>query len=107
MSKRVITKTKITDITLASAALKRLGVRFKAAGPIIEILSGDLCGAQIDTRSGGISHDDEFHPMSAVELVHETYTEEKLKVEILKNGGSIVERSTNKNGEIVLLYQVA
>jgi len=104
MSHRVTTNTEIKDADLAQDALKRAGYSFDIRGNSILITSGDMNGATIDLRSGVISGDSDMgHRSDRFGALRQFYSEAKVTKETQKAAGYIEQRSTDQQGNVILM----
>lgn len=107
MSKKITTQTDITENEHATAALRKAGFSFRAEGDSrLRITSGPMAHAVIDLSTGKVEGDDQLHSRDTLGALRGLYAESKLHAEILKGGGSILERNEQKNGDIELIYQI-
>jgi len=108
MSRRIKTKTEITNKDLAVQALKQAGIGFEVRGnDSILMTSGELANATIQLKTGTISGDSDFgHTSSKFGLLRQYYSEAQVRYEYQKNGTQIDERTTDKEGNIILQWHM-
>lgn len=108
MSRRVTTKTEIKDRELALQALKTAGMSYRESGKNIFITSGRMANASIDLTTGEVTGDSDYgHNSGTLGGLRQSYAEAKFRSECLKQGISITERTTEKNGNVVLMWHMA
>ncbi len=114
MSKRVTTKSTITDRTVALQAFKVWGVNgskgaersvHELSKTAFEIRSGRSTG-RLDLTTGVITGDDMSFHESDFDDLKQTYAKEKLVAELLLQGGSIHSQTTTQSGDIEIIYQI-
>ena len=107
MSRRIETRTEITDKDLAIQALEQADVKYDVSGDYIYLRSGSFNNAQINLRTGVISGDSDFgHTEAKFGVLRQYYTEAKVRDAFLKEGASIESRQVNDDGEIVLTWSM-
>jgi TRAP-type uncharacterized transport system substrate-binding protein len=106
MSKRVTTLTEIKDRAIAEKALRDAGVAFRSDAHMIHINSGDLSGVSINLSTGDVTGDEDYHSKSKMGKLRQLYSEAKLRIEIVKQGGSVQSMKALANGDVELLYQI-
>ena len=106
MSHRVTVQTEIKDKAMAIQALQQGKYTFEEAGSTLRIKSGTLANVTIDLASGQVSGDTDFrgHTKDNLGLLRQMYAEAKFRHEVLKTGGTIDERSVNRDGDIEILH---
>ena len=109
MSRRIYTKTLITDKVLALQALKQAGIQYEDRGTTIRFLSGGMANATLDLTTGTISGDSDFgHTKEGlVGLLRQHYSEAQIKREYAKLGTVVDERQTDHEGNVVLMWHMA
>lgn len=104
MSHRVTSRTEIRDAELATSALKQAGYSFDQRGNQILITSGDMKGANINLQTGDITGDSDMgHQAAAFGALRQFYSEAKVKKETSQASGYIENRSTDQQGNIILM----
>jgi len=107
MSRRIETRTEITDKDLAIDALKAAGISHQVQGNMIHLGSGTYSNATLDLKTGTISGDSDYgHTSAKLGLLRQHYSEAKVKAEYLKNGTIIDSREVNEEGDIVLMWHM-
>lgn len=109
MSRRITTKTSITDKDLAEQALKQAGIQYQDQGTSIRFTSGEMANATLDLTTGTISGDSDFgHTKERlVGLLRQHYSEAQVKREYAKLGAVIDERQIDNQGNVVLMWHMA
>lgn len=108
MSRIITTRTEIKDKALAVLACQQAGVAFRDEGEVLVFTSGSLANSQLNLRTGDIVGDSDFgHSKTSLGMLRQYYSEAKFKAEAQKIGTVIDERTTNKEGEIVLMWHMA
>jgi hypothetical protein len=108
MSKRVTTKSNITNKDFAVTALKNAGLAFEEMGSTLLIKSGELANASIDLKTGLISGDTDYgHRKEVLQSVIKHYSEVKFRHEASREGVQIKGRVEQKDGSIVLKCRMA
>jgi hypothetical protein len=104
MSKRVTTQIDFKDADIAKAALKAASMSFEENGTTLRITSGACRDAVINLRTGEITGDTDYgHGEKAFGLLRQNYAEAKFRAEAFKNGVTINESTTDKEGNVVLM----
>jgi N-acetyl-beta-hexosaminidase len=108
MSRRIYSKTSITDKDLALQALKQAGIQYQDQGKTILFTSGEMANATLDLTTGTISGDSDFgHTKEGlVGLLRQHYSEAQIKREYAKLGTTIDERQTDGQ-DVVLMWHMA
>lgn len=105
MSHRVTTQTQIKDKTLALEAFAQAGVKFKPAGAnAFDIESGRSKG-KIDLSSGVITGDTDRWADTDFDVLRQAYAEGAYVSELRRQGATIQSRTTDQEGNIVIVYQ--
>lgn len=108
MSRRVSTKTNITDKDVAIAALGYAQVQHSVSGNRIFLQSGPLLGAVLDLETGDLSGDTDFgHSEASLGVIKQYYAEALFRVESSKIGTTIDQRAVDHEGNIVLMWHTA
>jgi hypothetical protein len=106
MSRRVTTKTAMTDGTIVAAAAKQQGFDTNVVGNTVHFLSGSLRGAVLDLRTGNITGDTDYgHTATGLKALVQGYGEAKVRAEIAKQGG-YVEQRMMEGDKVVLICQI-
>jgi hypothetical protein len=107
MSKRVTTQTEITDRSICLDALKSAGLHHKVLTPdTFEIRTAHSTGV-LDLRTGQIEGDDMSFKGGDFDTLKQHYAEQKYMWELTKRGASIHNREIDKEGNIIIQYQIA
>jgi hypothetical protein len=107
MSRRITTKTEMTDKGLAIQALKEAKITHEVHDNVIVMTSGALDNASLDLRTGTITGDTDYgHSADSLGLLRQFYAEAKVKAEYLRNGTIIDSREINTEGDIVLQWHM-
>src|SRR5271165_992613 len=107
MSKRITTQTEITDLSICMDAFKSAGVKFgKQTDDKYEVRMGRSVGV-LDLRTGQIEGDDMSFHSGDFDVLKQHYAEQKYMWELRRRGASIHSREVDKEGNIVLQYQIA
>lgn len=108
MSRIITTQTQIKDKELAVLACSQAGISFRDEGDQLIFTSGSLAHARLDLTTGNISGDTDFgHSKSSLGVLRQFYSEAQFKREAQKIGTTITERTTDKEGNIVLQWHMA
>ena len=108
MSRRVSTKTNITNKDVAVSALNFAQVQHSVSGNRIFLSSGPLRGAVLDLETGDLSGDTDFgHNEHTFEVIKQYYAEALFRVEASKIGTTIDQRTVDHEGNIVLMWHTA
>lgn len=103
MSKRVTTKTNITDKRFAITALKASGLTFEEVGSTsLRITSGPLARASIDLTTGTVTGDTDYHRHGELGVLRRDYTEAQARHLASRDGIQIKRRVENKDGSVTL-----
>jgi len=105
MSHRITTQTKITNKKLALQAVKTAGWRYTESGGTLRIQSGPMNGASVNTTTGEVTGDTDYHRSNALQSLNKFYSEALVRAETAMQGGQILERTVAKNQDIVLIAQ--
>ncbi len=105
MSHRITTQTKITNHKLALQALQAADWTFNQQGNTLNIQTGPMAGASVNTSTGKVTGDTDYHRGGALKNLNKFYSEALIRAETQKQGGQITERSISKNQDIVLIAQ--
>lgn len=104
MSRRITTKTEITDRNLAEQALKQLGLSYNVRGDTIEI--GGSRGAVLNLKTGEIVGDSDFgvnpDKLATAGSLAQVYGELKCRAIVIREGHTITSRVVE--GQDVVLY---
>lgn len=107
MSKRVTTQTEITDLSICMDAFKSTGAKFnKRTDDTYEVRMGHSVGV-LDLRTGQIEGDDMSFHKADFDVLKQHYAEQKYMWELRKRGASIHQREVDKEGNIIIQYQIA
>ena len=109
MSRRIETRTEITDKDLAVQALEQAGIDYSVSGNFIYLKSGDFENARIDLRNGSVVGDSDYagHSETTFGILRQYYSEAKVRDTYLKEGVTIEGRDLNANGEVVLTWSMS
>jgi len=108
MSRRITTRTEITDKELAIEALKSAGISYQVDGDTINLTSGTYTHATLDLQTGTIEGDSDYgHSSRNLGLLRQHYSEAKVKAKYLREGTIIDSREVNSEGDIVLMWHMA
>lgn len=105
MSKRITTKTDMTNKEFAITALKASGLRYEEVGSTtLRITSGDLNNATLDLTTGNISGDSDFgHRKGQLGTLARDYMEAQARSVAARKGVQIKQRLVNeKTGRVTL-----
>lgn len=108
MSRRITTQTQIQDKGIACSALDQQGISYEEIGNQLVIKSGKLANVTIDLTTGLVSAPEGgTQSREQLGILRQYYAETKLKRALLKEGHSIESRHTAKNGDIILISNMA
>lgn len=108
MSRRIETRTEITDKDLAIQALEQAGIAFTVNGDYINLQSGNLKDARINLRNGSVTGDSDYgHNEAKFGVLRQYYSEAKVRDAFLKEGVTVDGREVNDDGEVVLTWSMA
>jgi hypothetical protein len=108
MSRKVTTRTEITNKDIAVAALQFAQVQHTVDGNYIYLNSGELSGAMLNLETGDVSGDTDFgHSHRSLSVIKQYYAEALFRTEAAKIGTTIDQRSTDAEGSIVLSWHTA
>ena len=102
MSRRVTTKTNMTDKTHVLAAAKAAGWDATESGGNINFRSGPLRNASLNLASGEIVGDSDYHTKKELGALHQGYAEMKFRAEAAIEGVQINERLVERDGTVRL-----
>ncbi len=103
MSHRVTTQTQITNKELAVQALKSAGWSYQEQGTVLFITGGPMRNASLDTRTGTITGDSDYHNRGTLGALRRHYTEALIRADAIKKGATVESREVLKNGDIRLV----
>lgn len=107
MSKKVTTQTEITDRSICLEAFKSAGLNFREVTEhTFEVRMAHSVGT-LDLRTGKIEGDDMSFRNVDFDTLKQHYAEKKYVWELRKRGASIHNREIDKEGNIVIQYQIA
>jgi hypothetical protein len=107
MSKRVTTQTEITDLSICMDAFKSAGIQArKQTDSTFEVRMGRSIGL-LDLRTGQIEGDDMSFSSADFDVLKQHYAEQKYMWELKKRGASIHHREVDREGNIIIQYQIA
>lgn len=107
MSRRVTTKTQMTDGQLAKQALDAAGIAYTQSGDYLNLTSGNFRNARLNLITGEISGDTDYgHTEAKFGILHQHYSEAKVKQEFLQAGGMLDSRELDQEGSVVLMWNV-
>lgn len=110
MSHRVTTETEVKDKQLAIAALNQANYTFKDEGTTLRVTSGPLRNSTIDLKTGRITGDTDYghkDSLDSLGALKQAYGEAKYRKAVAQEGGSIVSRSVDVNGDVLLRVSVS
>ena len=97
----------MTDGQLAKQALDAAGIAYTQNGNILNLTSGNFRNAQLDLTTGVISGDSDYgHTEAKFGVLHQHYSEAKVKQEFLQAGGMLDTREVDQEGNVVLMWNV-
>lgn len=100
MSRRITTKTKMTNRDLAIDAIKMAGYSYQVSGNAITITSGPMSRARLDLRTGTISGDSDWHTTDTLGALKQNYSEAAVRQQCRKTGATIESREVMKDGKV-------
>lgn len=104
MSRRITTKTQITDKELAIQALKMAGMSYREEGStVLRITSGSMREATLDLRTGTITGDSDYHRQDTLGALRQHYSEAQIRQRCLMEGHSVEERQVFQDGRVKLI----
>jgi hypothetical protein len=105
MSHRVTTETEIKDKVILTQACKSTNITFTDQGADhIRFTSGAMANATLDLRTGRITGDSDYgHTASGLSALKQAYGEAKYKGECARQGIQIESRTTDHEGNIILM----
>jgi hypothetical protein len=103
MSHRITTKTDIKDKDVAIQALKDAGWKYTLSGYTLTVTSGPMRNARINTQTGLVSGDTDWHSGDTLGALRQRYAEVLVRREELREGNTIESRETLKNGDVRLV----
>ena len=105
MSHRVTTQSQIKNKDLAVQAFKAAGLTASAVGPTkFEVRAGRSVGV-LDLDTGVIAGDTDRWSENDFDGLRQHYAEASYVAELRRTGASIQERTVDKEGNIVIVYQ--
>jgi hypothetical protein len=108
MSRRITTKSEMTDKELVMEASRRSGIAAHDLGSTIQFLSGPMRNATLDLRTGTIVGDsDHGHTSAGLGMLRQHYAEAQVRREFMKTGTNVSDRQVNEDGNIVLMWHRA
>lgn len=108
MSRRITTKSEMTDKELVMQAARLSGIAAHDLGTTIQFLSGQMRNATLDLRTGTITGDSDYgHTSAGLGVLRQHYSEAQVRREFMKNGTNVSERQVNEDGNIVLMWHRA
>lgn len=108
MSRIITTQTQMKDKELAVLACNQAGISFRDEGDQFVFTSGPLAHARLDLKTGAITGDTDFgHSKAKLGMLRQHYSEQQFKREAQKVGTTIDERTTDKEGNVVLMWHMA
>ena len=93
MSHRVTFKSKMTDKELCKTALETTKHTFDERGDVLTITSGALTRATINTKTGVIESDSDWHRQEQLGVLRQAYSEAQFRQAAFRKGASIQGRS--------------
>lgn len=104
MSRRITTKTQMTNKELTEQALKSAGLSYVEEGAsMFRITSGDMRNATLDLRTGNIVGDTDLHGRDTLGSLRKHYSEAQIRHRCLMEGHSIEERQVLQDGRVRLV----
>ncbi len=104
MSKKIVTRTPMTDKAHAITALKAGGLAFEEVGStVLRIKSGTLMNANLDLTTGTVTGDsDTGYRQGELGGLLRDYTEAKHRALAARDGVQIKDRIKQKDGSVIL-----
>lgn len=100
MSHRVTLQSKMTDKELCKTALESTGHTFVENNDILTITGGKLNRATINTKSGLVESDSDFHSKEQLGVIRQAYAEASFRQLAFRKGASIQDRSVIKHNGV-------
>lgn len=100
MSHRVTFKSQMTDKELCKTALETSGHAFQENGDVLTITSGTLNRASINTKTGVIESDSDYHRQEQLGVLRQAYAEAQFRQSAFRKGASIQSRTVIKHGGV-------
>jgi hypothetical protein len=104
MSHRVTTETEMTDANLVATVLRAAGIEFTMQKRNVLISEGDAT-AILNLQTGRLTHGSGPVP-EKLGLVRQLYAEATYRAACVRDGVDIVDRTVDKNGDIILMISV-
>lgn len=93
MSHRVTFQSQMTDKELCKTALEKTGHSFAENGDMLTVTSGTLNRATINTKSGEIVSDSDYHRKEQLGALRQAYAEAQFRQSAFRKGASIQSRT--------------
>ena len=108
MSHRVTVQTEIKDKACAIDALKSAKCRFEESGDTIRVTSGQWSNVTINLKTGEVSGDTDYrgHTAANLGLLRQNYAEAKYLSEVRKVGGTVDSRTTDEQGNVIMMVSI-
>jgi hypothetical protein len=104
MSRRITTKTQMTNKDLALDAIKMAGLSYSEEGAsTLRITSGDLRNATINLTNGNVTGDTDYHGRDALGALRKFYSEAQIRERCRLEGHTVEERHVMQDGRIRLV----
>ena len=107
MSKRVTTQTEITDSSIFTKAVASCGIKSsKIDDNTYELRTAHSIGI-LNLKTGSIEGDDMSFRSGDFDTLKQHYAEKKYMWELEMRGASVHSRTVDREGNIVITYQIA